>query len=774
MFRTRRQAFVALMSLLVPLAWLLPTVGSANAAKSSPSPSAGVVVTPDTTINGCNGVLPTPGSQNTHKRLDPNYPSDFNPGGSVGYIIDFPVDAADLGGNFEITDCIYSNPPGSAGATAVGKYFVHFVPNNIDFHLQFAVPIPADTPMGSQVCNYAKTTSSPSASQASNRKAGPACFTVGGGLRIEKRAGSASGPMLPGASFSVVCSPTTTTPPTIITGLASPSATNANGTVSASGVSDDGSIAINGPSGTPCTVTETAAPATYVLDPTPRNLTIPVGVDQTINTFVNQHASGNLVVTKSSNVAGTFSFDIDCDGTAYDASNVLITTTGGTGSHTVSGIPLGVSCAVTEQSNPLFSSTVVPSNGTVSIVSGDNTVAFTNTRLTGSLTIAKTTDVDGTFSFDVDCDGTAHDASNVQITTTEGAGSHVFSGIPTGSSCTVTENHDSTWSVVVTPDNGTVTVGAAGATVSFANTKLHADLSFTKSAVPASGSTVVEGDTITYSIAYANTGNTSADVSITDEVPAGTTLVDGSAGAGVLSSGVLTWSLSVPAAGSGSVSFAVTVNSGLADPTVIHNVAAGHVGDNTLPTNATDHPVAHAVIVKSVDKTTAKYGDQLTYTLTASNPSAGALTGAVVSDPLPAGTSFVSASDAGSCDDPCTTVSWPAVDLAAGESAVRTFVVTIATPAAAADGGIPASVIDNVAALGTDQLGTQPSNKVSTSVTTVLGVKVVRKPPTGGLPFTGSSVPLVPTAWLALGIVLAGVGITWAGTAGRREESAES
>src|SRR3954452_1597572 len=219
---TPRRFLPGLTALLLALVWFIPA-----------SVASAADVVPDTTINGCNGVLPTPGSENTHKRLDPNFPSDFNPGGVVGYIVDFPVDASDVGGDFEITDCVYVDPPGSATDAPIAKYFVHFVPNNADFHLQFSVPIPANTALGSQFCNYAKTTASPSASQASNRKAGPACFTVGGGLRIEKRSGSESGPLLGGASFTVVCSPTVTSPPTIITGLSNQSQTNQNGTVSA-------------------------------------------------------------------------------------------------------------------------------------------------------------------------------------------------------------------------------------------------------------------------------------------------------------------------------------------------------------------------------------------------------------------------------------------------------------------------------------------------------------------------------------------------------------
>jgi uncharacterized repeat protein (TIGR01451 family) len=1105
------------IALCTALVWLPMMAGAAIA--SDP------ILVPDPTINGCNGVLPTPGSENTHKRLDPTFPSDFNPGGVVGYVVDFPVDAADVGGDFAMTDCVYVDPPGAATDAPVAKYFVHFVPNAVDFHLQFSVPIPANTPLGSQFCNYVKTTQSPSASQASNRKAGPACFTVGGGLRIEKRSGSSEGPLLGGASFSVVCSPTTAAPPTIITGLSNPSQVNPNTTVSASGVSADGTIAINGPSGTPCVVTETAAPAGYLVDATPRNLTIPVGAGQTVNVFVNhqlgslsvsKHAvggggtfhftvscddgntyapfdmtvaagdtdthlvsdqivvgtqctvtesanalfsttrspstgtvtidadgetvaytntrlTGALVVMKAADVDGTFHFDVDCDGNAYDTT-LTVTTSGGSGTASISGIPTGTSCTVTEQSNPLFSSIVTPGDGTVVIATGDNTVSFTNTRLRGALVISKSADVDGTFTFDVDCSDDAYDQSNVSITTSGGSGSASISGIPTGVTCTVTEDADAHWTTQVVPADGTVTIatgdntvaftntrvrgalvvnktadldgtfhfpvdctdnaydttltittsggtgsasitgiptgvsctvteqadphwtvqvvpadgtvtigsgdntvafdntrvrgaleinktsdvdatftfdvdcdgtdydvqnvsittvggtghatipdiptgtsctvtedanplftstvvpadgtvvigdeqavnfanlrnrgslvvtkaivdnsGGSGpydftyhvscdgdplqdfhlgtaeglslvhqidgipttevctvtedhdatwasevvpgsgqatisdtpATVAFVNTKLYTAMTLTKSADPVTGTAVTDGDTITYTLAYGNGGNVSADVTITDAIPDGTTYVSGSAGDGVLADGTLTWARTVAAGGSGGVSFAVTVNDGLADPFTIDNVAVLHEGETSTPTNETHHPVAHVHVVKAVDQAEAAYGATLTYTLHVTNPSAANLTGVVVTDAVPAGTTFVSASDGGTCDDPCTTVTWPARDMAVGDSFDVTFKVTIDTPAAAADGSIPSEVILNTGAVDANETPKNPSNEVRTIVTAVQGKKIV-KPPT--LPQTGSSVPIPQALALALGLLLAGAGLTF-------------
>ena len=457
------------------------------------------VVTPETPT-GCNGVLPTPGSENTTKRLDADYPSNFDPGGLVGFVIDYPVDPADVAGRetFVITDCVFVN------GVAVAKYSVSFVPNTTDFQLRFAVPIAPNTPLGAQFCNYAKTTAAPSESQASNRKAGPACFTVGGGLRIEKRSGSAQGPLLGGASFTVVCSPTVSLPPTIITGLSSPSQLNPDGTVSASGTSATGSVAINGPSGTPCTVTETEAPAGYELDPTPRNLVIPIGTSQTVNVFVNLQL-GDLVITKTtSGGTGTFTFNVDCDNNAFDQTKTITDS----GSVTIEDIPVGTNCTVTEQADDDFSSTSDPADGEVTIASGENTVAFTNTRRTGDLVVTKTTTGgSGTFSFHVECDGDDFD----QSFTITNNGSKTISGIPTGTSCTFTEDADVLFDSTSNPANGQVEIATGQNTVAFANVRRTGDLVITKATTGGSGTFTFnvdcDGEAFDQTVSITNSGS---------------------------------------------------------------------------------------------------------------------------------------------------------------------------------------------------------------------------------------------------------------------------
>jgi hypothetical protein len=227
---------------------------SARAAAGDP------VVTQESGINGCNGVRTTPGSENTDKQL---IGGTLAPGGTARFLISYPVDPADVAGRttFEITDCVF------IADVAVTKYTVSFVPNTANYELEFTLNIPSDAPIGAEYCNYAKTTAAPSTSQASNRKAGPACFIIGGSLRVTKVDGG--GQPLAGAGFGVSCKlPTTTAflPDTIINAGSQTYTfdSHSGATINQNVVTgSDGVISVQAPVGTVCTFTETQAPAGY-------------------------------------------------------------------------------------------------------------------------------------------------------------------------------------------------------------------------------------------------------------------------------------------------------------------------------------------------------------------------------------------------------------------------------------------------------------------------------------------------------------------------------
>jgi len=127
---------------------------------------AHVILEPGT--NGCTGVLPS-NDGNTDMRL---VGGTMYPGGTAIFEISYPVNAGNVGKEFTILDCAFINDVPAL------KYTVSFVPSNQSFVLHMTLAVPTDAPVGGMYCNYVKTTGSPTASQASQRKAGPACFTI--------------------------------------------------------------------------------------------------------------------------------------------------------------------------------------------------------------------------------------------------------------------------------------------------------------------------------------------------------------------------------------------------------------------------------------------------------------------------------------------------------------------------------------------------------------------------------------------------------------------
>ncbi|MCU1689869.1 MAG: hypothetical protein JWN20_1797, partial [Jatrophihabitantaceae bacterium] len=296
--RMRRGGFrrsLAVVGVFALAALALPLTSAAAAAADGQA-----TVVQEDGVNGCEGVRTTPGSENTMKRL---IGGTLEPGGTAIFEISYPVSTEDVNGRttFVITDCVFIDD------TAVVKYTVSFVPNTENYLLTFSVTIPAGTAIGAEFCNYAKTTAAPSDSPASNRKAGPACFHVGGDLRIIKVAtGDASQTPLVGATFTVSCPTTVTVPPVVISGLTG-STSYAGGAYVASGVADAGVIAIAGPAGTTCTVTETAPAAGYDLpSPATFTYTIPLGSDQVIHYIANTLSKVSPTIsTVASPAAGT-------------------------------------------------------------------------------------------------------------------------------------------------------------------------------------------------------------------------------------------------------------------------------------------------------------------------------------------------------------------------------------------------------------------------------------------------------------------------------------
>ncbi|WNF41767.1 isopeptide-forming domain-containing fimbrial protein [Rhodococcus sp. SG20037] len=164
-----------------------------------------------------------------------------------------------------------------------------------------------------------------------------------------------------------------------------------------------------------------------------------------------------------------------------------------------------------------------------------------------------------------------------------------------------------------------------------------------KTADPASGTNVAAGQTITYTVTGANTGNTTLDpVVLTDDLSKvldNATLVDGSLKATVdgvdgaaptLSGTTLTWTGALEAGKSVVLTYQVKINAGVAGGTLINNKVTGTAKpptgpEITPPPVTTEHPVdgtpAIEVLKSSVPSTTNRVvgGQEITYTLTFKN-----------------------------------------------------------------------------------------------------------------------------------------------------------
>ncbi|HZU73392.1 MAG TPA: SpaA isopeptide-forming pilin-related protein [Acidimicrobiales bacterium] len=228
----------------------------------------------------CNGIIPTAGSANTDKTLTGG---TLSSPGTANYQITFPADPNAVGGTFTVGDCALIGP---AGATDLKNFTVldeatfGFVDNGGTgaFNLDFSFNIPSALPAGTQICNVAKTTSSPTKAQASNRKAGPACFTIGGAAEFQKK--DNAGNALTGGTFQIYncvnSSVNPTAQPIIVTPTpTAPFPTPGSGAPPEGTVSGVSSISFNGAAGSTCWVKETAAPAGYNLNPNAVQITVP-------------------------------------------------------------------------------------------------------------------------------------------------------------------------------------------------------------------------------------------------------------------------------------------------------------------------------------------------------------------------------------------------------------------------------------------------------------------------------------------------------------------
>jgi uncharacterized repeat protein (TIGR01451 family) len=198
---------------------------------------------------------------------------------------------------------------------------------------------------------------------------------------------------------------------------------------------------------------------------------------------------------------------------------------------------------------------------------------------------------------------------------------------------------------------------------------------------------VARGQVLTYTLTISNTGGRDAtSVVVTDTLPAHTSFVAASHEA-TETLGLVAWPAFDLAAGNAvSRTLTVQVDSRLpAGVTVITNTASatedGSNGadptpeDNTASDTDSLEATPDLMLLKDDGQASVAAGQLLTYTLTISNVGNRDASGVLVTDTLPAHTSFVAASHGAT--ETLGLVTWPAFDLAAGAEVSRTLTVQV-------------------------------------------------------------------------------------------------
>ena len=241
----------------------------------------------------------------------------------------------------------------------------------------------------------------------------------------------------------------------------------------------------------------------------------------------------------------------------------------------------------------------------------------------------------------------------------------------------------------------------------------------------------VAGDTLTYTIDYANTGASDATgVVLSDTLPTGVTFASSSPAPSASAPPLYTFDLGTVAAGaSGSVSIGVDVENPLDGAiTELRNIA-------TITSNETPEVTATAttgiegsgssgppvlVISKSANLTRIGIGDTVTYTITVLNAGGSTATAIHVTDDIPDRAYFpyidnsITGGDArATSGTPVDSLSWDINSLAVGASVTLTFQMQVQ---AGAPGG--STVLDNLAGVTSNETPSTDSNIVAVTIDT--------------------------------------------------------
>jgi pilin isopeptide linkage protein/uncharacterized repeat protein (TIGR01451 family) len=372
--------------------------------------------------------------------------------------------------------------------------------------------------------------------------------------------------------------------------------------------------------------------------------------------------------------------------------------------------------------------------------------------VTVKLTDPNGSPISGTFG-EGDSKATFDENGELKYEGMKGGDTKTLTNLPSGATYTVTQTNKDGYTTTYTVNN-TPKQEATGSIDPSADQKVVITNTMGKTATvdrsgtptSADGQLVGVGEILTYTVNWVNNAyeygvGVAATVVVTDVVPEGTELVEGSiSGSGTCTDGTITWDLGEQAAGAtGSVSFSVKVTDAVANPDddekdgVVTNTANIVVGNqpsqatNTSKVNAptkfaTRYPVTPEGTGTATSAETATVGDTLAYNVSFVVPTGA--TSATVTDAVPAGTEYVADSakcnnEGIVCEAACENgiVTWKLSELTPGKTVTVTFEVKILASVDIATG------VDNTAKVTPSNGPEVSTNKVHTSIAEPVIVK---------------------------------------------------